>query len=128
MFSPRKRLSSDGRFSLGKNRGEEMFDYSGTKWKAKRIHVLKLDGYKDRVAAMYGRTAEGTIVHHIYPAELYPEYAWCDWNLISVSMATHNKLENRATGELTKMGQELMDRTVPGVDWRKRKKLIPPSF
>ncbi|HCD43849.1 MAG TPA: hypothetical protein DEQ64_08970 [Lachnoclostridium sp.] len=105
-----------------------MFDYSGTKWKVKRLHVLRLDGYKDRVAAMYGRTLEATIVHHIYPAEEYPEYSWCDWNLISVSMATHNKLENRTTGELTKMGCELMERTVPGMDWRKKKKIVPPSL
>ena len=99
-----------------------LFEYSGSKWKNKRIHVLRLDGYKDRVAAMYGRTMEATIVHHIYPAEAYPEYAWCDWNLISVSMATHNKLENRTTKELTKLGRELMERTIPGINWRKGKK------
>lgn len=61
------------------------------------------------------------MVHHIYPAKDYPEYAWEDWNLISVSLATHNKLENRETGELTKLGQALKERTMPGVDWRKKK-------
>ena len=50
-------------------------NYGGQKWKRKREHILKLDGYKDRVAARYGRTVEATIVHHIDPAELYPEYA-----------------------------------------------------
>ncbi len=97
-----------------------MFDYSSQKWKKKRLHILMLDGYKDRLMARYGRTVPATIVHHIYPAEEYPEYAMCDWNLISVSMATHNQLENRTTGQLTKMGKELMERTVPGVDWRKK--------
>ena len=96
-----------------------MFDYGKSKWKKKRLRILRLDGYRDRIAAMYGRTEEATIVHHIYPADAYPEYAWCDWNLISVSMRTHNKLENRKTGELTEMGRRLMERTKPGVDWRK---------
>lgn len=95
-------------------------DYGSRKWKAKQAHILRLDGYKDRIAAMYGRTEEAKIVHHIYPSKFYPEYAWCDWNLISVSKGTHNKLENRITGELTELGRMLMERTVPGVDWRKK--------
>lgn len=41
-----------------------------------------------------------------------------DWNLISVSMATHNKLENRNTRELTKLGEWLKEKTVPQKDWR----------
>ncbi len=73
-----------------------------------------------RVAAMYGRAEEATTVHHIYPAETYPEYAWCDWNLISVSQGSHNKLENRKTGELTALGRQLMDITIPGRDWRNK--------
>ena len=100
---------------------EEMFDYSNAKWKKKRMHILRLDGYKDKVAAMYGRTEEATTVHHIYPAAQYPEYAWQDWNLISVSQGSHNKLENRKTGELTELGRMLMDRTKPGIDWRTKR-------
>ena len=96
-----------------------MFDYGSGKWKRKSRHILRLDGYKCRVAAMYGRTEEAKIVHHIYPADEYPEYAWADWNLISVSLESHNKLENRATGELTELGQALQDSTEPGVDWRR---------
>ena len=98
-----------------------MFDFYGSKWKKKRKHILKLDGYKCRVAKMYGKTEAANTVHHIYPADEYPEYAWCDWNLISVSQASHNKLENRTTGELTKLGQSLQDMTVPGKNWRARK-------
>ena len=99
-------------------------NYGSQKWKRKREHILKLDGYKDRVAARYGRTIEATIVHHIYPAELYPEYAYCDWNLISVSMSTHNALENRQTGELTAEGIKLQKRTIPFKNWRKK---YPPT-
>ena len=95
-------------------------NYNSGKWKKKRLKILRLDGYKDVIAARYGRTIEATIVHHIYPAALYPEYAFCDWNLISVSAGTHNKLENRTTGELTDFGHRLMERTVPGKDWRNK--------
>lgn len=111
-----KHLAEVRCFCFGK-----MFDYYGGKWKKKRKHILRLDGYVCQIAKRYGRTEEATVVHHIYPADEYPEWAWEDWNLISVSMATHNKLENRKTGELTELGIELQRRTVPGVDWRKKK-------
>ena len=97
-----------------------MFPYGSAKWKKKRQHILRLDGYKDVLAARYGRAEPATIVHHIYPAALYPEYAYCDWNLISVSAGTHNKLENRVTGELTEFGRRLMQKTEPGKDWRRK--------
>lgn len=97
-----------------------MFNYYGQKWKNKRKHILRLDGYVDQIEKRYGRTKEAVVVHHIYPADEYPEYAWCDWNLISVSLATHNRLENRQTGELLPLGMELQKRTIPGVNWRKK--------
>lgn len=97
-----------------------MFNYQSGKWKRKSKHILKLDGYRCQIAKRYGRSEEATVVHHIYPVEKYPEWAWCDWNLISVSQASHNKLENRKTGELTELGQQLQRMTVPGKDWRKR--------
>ncbi len=101
-----------------------MFDYSCGKWKKKRQRILRLDGYRCRVAEMFGRQEEATTVHHIYSAEVYPEYAWCDWNLISVSQASHNKLENRKTRELTDLGRKLMERTEIGVDWRTEKNKV----
>lgn len=97
-----------------------MFDYYGTKWKKKRKYILRLDGYVDRIERRYGRTVEANVVHHIYPAEEYPEYAWQDWNLISVSIANHNRLEDRNTGALTEMGLALQRKVKPGVDWRKK--------
>ena len=98
-----------------------MFRYGSQKWKKKREKVLRMDGYICQIAKRYGRTEEAKIVHHIYPAEEYPEYSWCDWNLISVSMATHNRLENRQTGELTEEGERLQQMIRPGEDWRKRR-------
>lgn len=97
-----------------------MFNYYGSKWQRKRKRILRMDGYIDQIAKRYGRTEEANVVHHIYPADTYPEYAWQDWNLISVSLATHNKLEDRKTGELTKLGLDLQRRTTPGINWRKK--------
>lgn len=98
-------------------------DYTSGKWKRKREKILRRDNYICQISKRYGKIEPATIVHHIYPAKTYPQYEWCDWNLISVSTSTHNKLENRTTGELTALGKELMRRTKPGVDWRKRKSM-----
>ena len=84
--------------------------------------ILKLDGYTDRIEARYGRRTEADTVHHIYPAEEYPEYAFENWNLISVSAKTHNTFHHRETRELTAAGRQLMNRTKPGEDWRRKSK------
>lgn len=65
----------------------------------------------DQVLKRYGKMREATMVHHIFPADEYPEYRLCDWNLISVSLATHNRLHDRVTDELTPEGVELLRRT-----------------
>ena len=100
-------------------------NYHNAKWRRKREHILKLDGYMDVIEKRYGRATEATTVHHIYPAKEYPEYRFEDWNLISVSQKTHNMLENRQTGMLTEKGRQLMERTVPGEDWRHVKNPAP---
>lgn len=95
-------------------------DYQSTKWKKKRLHILRKDGYLCQIAKRYGKAEEATVVHHIYPADKYPQWQWADWNLISVSQKAHNQLENRKTGELTEIGLKLKRKTKPGVDWRKK--------
>lgn len=59
----------------------------------------------------YGRYREATTVHHIYPLEDYPQYALCNWNLISVSNGVNNQLHDRESGKLTALGLELQRRT-----------------
>lgn len=95
-------------------------DYGSAKWKKKREHILRLDKYQCQISKRYGKLVPAVIVHHIYPAEEYPEYEWEDWNLISVSKAVHNRLENRQTGELTEEGMKLQRDIKPGKNWRKR--------
>ena len=95
-------------------------DYQSAKWKKKRLHILRKDGYLCQISKRYGKAEEATVVHHIYPAEEYPQWEWEDWNLISVSQKAHNQLENRHTGKLSELGMQLQRKTKPGVDWRKK--------
>ena len=83
--------------------------YHSARWIKKRERILRRDGYQCQYAKQYGRLEEANTVHHIFPRRLYPQYAWEDWNPISVSAANHNKLENRATGELTEEGRAMME-------------------
>lgn len=89
------------------------------RWKRKSLQIRRVDKYMDMVALRFwNKRIEGTMVHHIYPADEYPEYAFCDWNLITVSRRTHEMLEDRRSGTLTALGMELQRRTVPGKNWR----------
>ena len=91
-------------------------DYKSGKWKRLRKRVLRRDKCLCRESARYGRTIEANTVHHVWPAEDYPEYAWCEWNLIALSAQAHNAMHDRDTNELTELGES----------WRRRIR-PPPS-
>ena len=52
--------------------------YTSDKWRRKRKRILRRDGYMDQIEKRYGRMVEATIVHHIFPLEDFPEYAYAD--------------------------------------------------
>lgn len=83
----------------------------GTRWERLRRSVLRRDNYLDQVAKRYGKRIEADHVHHIFPREYFPEYKWEPWNLISVSLSTHNRLHDRDSHKLTAAGWELLSRT-----------------
>lgn len=87
--------------------------YKSMKWRNKRAHILKRDKYMDQVALRDGIMLEADTVHHIFPAEAYPEYRLCDWNLIAVNnIITHKgRLHEKYTKNLTKLGRQLMRET-----------------
>lgn len=87
--------------------------YTTKRWKLKRERILKRDGYMCQIAKRYGKRIDANTVHHIYPVSDYPQYAWCDWNLISLSAAWHDKMHVRETNELTEEGVKLMRKTIP---------------
>lgn len=85
-------------------------NYKSKRWKRLREKILRRDGYMCQVSKRYGRMVEANTVHHIFPAEQYPEYQWCEWNLISLSQSVHNEMHVRDSFELTEKGRALQRR------------------
>lgn len=91
------------------------FDYSrkNKRWRNLRKLALRRDGFRCQDAKRYGRIEDAETVHHIWPAEDYPEYAYCLWNLISLSAAAHDAMHDRITRKLTPKGDALRRKTTP---------------
>lgn len=90
-----------------------MFDYKARRWERLRAQVMRRDGYRCQLSKRFGKVVPADLVHHIYPVDEFPEYAFEPWNLISVSRAAHNKLHDRDSDKLTAEGVALMRRTIP---------------
>lgn len=97
--------------------------YESPKWVRIRKSVLRRDKYQDQEAKRYGKIKAAEVVHHIFPKNEFPQYAYDLWNLISVSRATHNTFHDRDTDELTEKGMDLLRRTC-----RKRNMPIPAKY
>ena len=97
--------------------------YESPKWRRIRLSALRRDKYQDQEAKRFGKIKPADIVHHIFPKNEYPQYAYCLWNLISVSRTTHNTFHDRETDELTEKGMELLRRTC-----RKQNMPIPEKY
>lgn len=85
--------------------------YDNPRWKRIRQSALRRDGYMDREAKRFGKIKQAEVVHHIFPKDEFPEYAFSVWNLISLSRQTHNEMHDRDTDELTEKGRDLLLRT-----------------
>lgn len=68
---------------------------------------MRRDQYMDQIALREGVRCEADTVHHILPAEEWPEYKWEDWNLISVHRSTHRRLHEKYSGRLSPEGYTL---------------------
>ena len=88
-------------------------NYNSAKWKCLAGMAMRRDGYMCQIAKRYGKRKPAEVVHHIYPADDYPEYSHSLWNLISLSRAAHNRMHDRITGALTDEGMALKNRTKP---------------
>ena len=89
------------------------FDYTSPRWKKLRARVLREAGYRCEWSRRFGKNVEATRVHHIWPAEDWPQFAWSRWNLIALSLEAHNAMHDRTTGKLSTIGEQLRRRTVP---------------
>ena len=99
--------------------GKTSFDYSTSnrRWIKPREKILRREGYLCRECKRYGRLVEATTVHHVWPAEDYPENAYCEWNLLSLCDESHEKMHHRKTRKLTALGEH----------WRRKTSPPPPS-
>lgn len=84
--------------------------YKSKQWRELRKYILIRDGYLCQYYKGYGKSKPATMVHHIYPADKYPELFFNPNNLISLSNEAHNKMHNRETDELTEDGLLLQRR------------------
>lgn len=85
-------------------------NYNCKRWEHKRTAILKRDEYICQESKRYGKRVQANTVHHIFPAELYPELAYEDWNLISLSNKQHNAMHIRDTHELTELGKKWQEK------------------
>ena len=85
-------------------------DYTSKRWLRLREKILKRDNYLCQYSIRYGRHKQANTVHHIFPVESYPEYQWCEWNLISLSTEAHNMMHDRDSHSLTAEGKLLIER------------------
>lgn len=86
-------------------------DYKGKRWKKLRAYILKRDGYRCQYESRYGRNRQADTVHHIFPVDVFPEYAYEKWNLISLSRKGHERMHMRETHKLSPTGLHLLRRT-----------------
>ncbi|EOS9383843.1 HNH endonuclease [Listeria innocua] len=92
--------------------------YLTSKWKRKRKKILRRDEYLCQESRRFGRTESAEMIHHIFTREEYPELAFEDWNLISLSNRSHNSMHKRETHELT----------AKGLRWQEKRKKEFESF
>ena len=95
--------------------------YSTERWLHLRQCILRRDNFMCQDSKRYGKMVPAEMVHHIFPREIFPEYQWESWNLISLCNKAHDAMHYRTTRELTDKGKELLIRTArkQGIDLEK---------
>lgn len=81
--------------------------YTTTRWKKLRQAVLRRDHFQCQQSKRVKLIPdEAVLVHHVLPREVFPEYQWESWNLISLSLQAHNQMHDRETDHLTELGMQ----------------------
>ena len=101
-------------------------DYKSKRWLRLRENILRRDGYMCQESLRYGKRVQANTVHHIFPANDFPEYEWKPWNLVSLAEPVHDSMHYRRGGDLTARGWKLLERTArkQGIDVSK---YLPPG-
>lgn len=90
----------------------EIMNYKNKKWNMLRAKILKRDGYICQYYKRYGKRVEATVVHHIFPASEYPQWAYKEWNLIALSSKAHNIMHDRGSHKITTEGLRLQNQVI----------------
>lgn len=108
---PRCRAISAGAFVEAemKHKVTDPF-YRSKRWERLRAAALRRDGYMCQESKRFGKRAEATTVHHVFPRNEFPEYQWEPWNLVSLAGDVHDQMHDRTSGALTQRGAELLRR------------------
>lgn len=88
-------------------------DYTTGRWERLRDRAFRRDKFRCRECLRYGKVRDAERAHHAWPAEEYPEYRWCLWNLVSLCRSCHDAMHERTTRKLTKLGLYWLRRTIP---------------
>lgn len=84
--------------------------YKSKQWERMRQSILRRDKYVCQYYKRYGKMVPATMVHHIFPVEEYPEYAFELWNLISLSNKAHEIMHDKIHDKLSEEGLRLQRR------------------
>lgn len=84
--------------------------YKTKQWQELRQYALIRDEYICQYYKGFGKIVPAEMVHHVYPADKYPELFYNPNNLVSLSNKAHNKMHNRESDELTEDGLLLQRR------------------
>ncbi len=84
--------------------------YKTSKWKGKRESILKRDEYMCRECKRYGKSVLAVTVHHVISLEQRPDLKLASDNLLSLCSKCHDKMHDRTNNQLTKLGQEWVER------------------
>ena len=94
-------------------------NYKNKRWRTLRLKRLREDKFECQECKRFGKGIEADTVHHMLPAEHYPEYQYNILNLVSLCKDCHNNMHNRESRELTSQGWELAERRLRGTELKK---------
>ena len=89
------------------------FNYKAPRWLRARARALQAFGYECQECRRFGVKREATVVHHVWPVETWPEYAWASWNHLPLCSECHDRMHDRNTNQLTDLGERWRRRTSP---------------
>lgn len=81
-----------------------MIKHSSKRWTKKSMAIRRRDGFECQECKRYGKSVDAEMVHHIFPAEEYPELFFVDSNLISFCNKCHELMHDRSLDILTAKG------------------------